>query len=507
MTESGPIATFPDSAATRVTVGEEPVGIAAFLAVCAGAEVAVDDASWQRTKAAEQALEKLLDSGASVYGVTTGYGASSGSRIAPRNREAFQLATIRSHACGSGPALPWARARGVWLAKTLSLLTGLTGAGVALVDTMAALLNAGFAPLIPRTGSLGASGDLIPSGHAALALLGEGGVLRADGTTLPAVDALAIAGVPAVVLGPRDGLSLVNGTAVTTSLTAHACGESARLLAVTEVVAAAALEAFGGHVGAFDPAVTAARPHPGALAAAAGVRRALAGVEPTGLSRNGMHDPYAWRCLPQVHGAARDACGWASSTCEIELQSCTDNPMILSEGTVVSGGNFHGAPLGLVSDTLRLAVGEVAALSRQRTSHLAGSLGREPSAEVPVGGIGLTMVMTTATASLLEISSTGTGTGHWLPVDAVEDHVPNSTVAVLHALDVLELARAVVAAEVVATAVVLQRRASPATSVAARWLTDLVGGVDREMRLDRPLAGALERVANLLAEPLVLPSD
>jgi histidine ammonia-lyase len=387
------------------------------------------------------------------------------------------------------------------------MLTGLTGAGVALVDTMAALLNAGFAPIVPRTGSLGASGDLIPSGHAALALLGDGGVLRSDGTTVLALDALEIAGVPAVVPGPRDGLSLVNGTAVTTSLTAHACGEAARLLEVTEVVAAAALEAFGGHIGAFDPSVTGARPHPGAVAAAAGVRRALAGVELTGLGLSGMHDPYAWRCLPQVHGAARDACGWASSTCETELQSCTDNPLILAEGTVVSGGNFHGAPLGLVSDTLRLAVGEVAALSRQRTSHLAASLGREPSVAVPVGGIGLTMVMTTATASLLEISSTGTGTGHWLPVDAVEDHVPNSTIATLHALDVLELARAVVAAEVVATAVVLQRRASPATSVAARWLTDLVDGMDGELRLDHPLAGALERVANLLAEPLVLPSD
>jgi histidine ammonia-lyase len=505
MTGSRRMAGFADRPPARVVVGEQQVGVAGFLAVCAGAEVAVDDASWQRSKTAELALEKLLDSGATVYGVTTGYGASSGSPIAPDDREAFQLATIRSHACGTGPALPWSPARGIWLAKILSLLTGLTGARMALVDTLAALLNAGFAPVVPRTGSLGASGDLIPSGHAALALLGEGSVLRSDGATVLALDALEIAGVRAVVPGPRDGLSLVNGTAVTTSLTAHACGEAARLLEVTEVVAAGALEAFGGHAWAFDPSVTAARPHPGAVAAAAGVRRALAGVDLNGLGLSGMHDPYAWRCLPQVHGAARDACEWASATCETELQSCTDNPLII-EGTVVSGGNFHGAPLGLVSDTLRLAVGEVAALSRQRTSHLAASLGRDPSIEVPVGGIGLTMVMTTATASLLQISSTGTGTGHWLPVDAVEDHVPNSTIAALHALDVVELARAVVAAEVVATAVVLQRRASSATSVAGRWLTDLVGGIDDELRLDYPLTDTLERVGCRLAEPLALPS-
>jgi histidine ammonia-lyase len=496
-----------DGDPTRVVVGEKPIGLDGFLAVCAGAEVAVDDGCWPRARAAEEALEKLLSAGTTVYGVTTGYGASSGSPIAPGDRQAFQLATIRSHACGTGPSLPWARARGVWLAKTLSMLTGLTGAGLSPVETMVALLNAGFAPVVPRTGSLGASGDLIPSGHAALALLGEGDVLRADGTTLAAGDALERAGVPPVVLGPRDGLSLVNGTSVTTALVTHACGEAAGLLAVTEVVAAAALEAFGGHPEAFDPAVVSARAHPGAVAASARVRRALAGVDLTGLGRQGMHDPYAWRCLPQVHGAARDACGWASATCETELESCTDNPLITAEGTVVSGGNFHGAPLGLVSDTLRLGIGEVAALSRQRTSHLAASLAREPSGRVPVGGIGLTMVVTTATASLLEISSTGNGTGHWLPVDSVEDHVPNSTVAALHALQVVDLARAVVAAEVVATAVVLQLRGSPATSVAARWLTQLVTGIDGELRLDRPLTGTLEEVASRLAEPRNLPFE
>jgi histidine ammonia-lyase len=501
MTGTHPEAPLPGGERTPVVVGEKPVGLAAFLDVCAGAEVAVDEASWPRARAAEEALEKLLGAGTIVYGVTTGYGASSASPIAPGDREAFQLATIRSHACGTGPALPWARARGVWLAKTLSMLTGLTGAGLAPVETMVSLLNAGFAPVVPRTGSLGASGDLIPSGHAALALLGEGDVLRPDGSLLAAAEALQLAGVPAVVLGPRDGLSLVNGTSVTTALAAHACGEAARLLTVTEVVAAAALEAFGGHPEAFDPAVVSARAHPGAVAASAWVRRALAGVDLTGLGRQGMHDPYAWRCLPQVHGAARDACGWASSICETELESCTDNPLIVSGGSVVSGGNFHGAPLGLVSDTLRLAVGEVAALSRQRTSHLAACLGRGPSSPVPIGGIGLTMVVTTATASLLEISSTGNGTGHWLPVDSVEDHVPNSTIAALHTLDVLALARAVVAAEVVATAVVLQLRGSPATSAAARWLTDLVGGIDGELRLDRPLTGVLEQVGDLLVAP------
>jgi histidine ammonia-lyase len=488
-----------------VALGRGGLGLADFVAVCQGAHLVVDDGVWDDIRAAEQALEHQLATGATVYGVTTGYGAASGRPIPAPARAEFQLATVRSHACGTGAPLSWSLARGVWLAKMLSISTGLTGAGATLVQTMVALLNAGFGPTVPRTGSLGASGDLIPSGHAALALLGEGDVLRWDEVTVTAAEALVAAGVPAVVPGSRDGLSLVNGTAVTTSLTVHACREVAHLLWVTELVAAASLEAFGGHPEAFAPTITSARAHPGAVAAAAGVRRGLDGVDPARLARQGMHDPYAWRCLPQVHGAARSACEWASSTCETELHSCTDNPLVAADGTIVSGGNFHGAPLGLVADALHLAVGEVAALSRQRTAHLAAWLSREPSGRAQVEGIGLTMVVTTATASLLEISSTGTGTGHWLPVDTAEDHVPNSTIAALHTLEVLEHARAVVAAEVIATTVVLQHSGLAPSSTAARCLTDLVAEVVDDLRLDRPLAGALADLRLRLAEPISLP--
>jgi histidine ammonia-lyase len=502
-----PLDSSTDHLRHAVTVGDTAPDLAGFVAVCEGAELAVADVALERVGDAERALSALLDGGATIYGVTTGYGAASGRAIAVADREAFQLATVRSHACGTGPALAWAPARGVWLAKILSIATGGTGAGVGLVEAMVALLNAGFAPDVPRTGSLGASGDLVPSGHAALALLGEGDVLRRDGSRVAASEALTEAGVPAVRLGPRDGLSLVNGTAATTSLTAYACVESERLLDIAERVAAASLEAVGGHPEAYSPEIVGARPHPGAIAAAAGVRRALDGIDPARLGRHGLHDPYAWWCLPQVHGAARAACGWTASTCAIELASCTDNPLVGPDGTVLSGGNFHGAPLGLVADLLRMAIGEVAALSRQRTSHLAAALHRQGD-EIPLiggiplmGGIGLTMVLTTATASLLEISSTGAGTGNWLPVDTVEDHVPNATIAALHALNVLEHARAVVAAEVVATGVILQGLDAPPTSVGGRWVTSVLHDATAELRLDRPLTDVLERVRRQLRSP------
>ena len=385
-----------------VVVGEGGLTIASYLAVCEGAELLVDEAIWQRIKAAELTFERLLREGTKVYGVTTAYGAASGRQILPAEQTDFQMATVRSHACGTGPSLAWSWARGVWLAKILSISTGLTGARTALVESMVALLNAGLAPIVPRTGSLGASGDLIPSAHAALALLGEGQVLRRDGSAITASAALEMARVSVVELGPRDGLSLVNGTAVTVSLAAHVCAETAKLLVASEWVAMAGLEALGGHVEAFGPIIVGARAHAGAVATAESIRLALAGVDPTRLGRQGLHDPYCWRCIPQVHGASRDACGWALSTCEIELESCTDNPLVAGDGAVVSGGNFHSAPLGLTADMLRLAVGEVAALSRQRTAHLTTSLAHGEANE-PVEGVGLTMVLTTATASLMEI--------------------------------------------------------------------------------------------------------
>lgn len=481
-----------------VVLGVHGLKGAAFLAVCDGAELLVEEAIWHRIKSAELTFEALLRAGAAVYGVTTAYGAASGRQILPAEQTDFQMATIRSHACGTGPSLarPWAR--GVWLAKILSISTGLTGARVAVVESMVALLNAGFAPVVPRTGSLGASGDLVPSGHAALALLGEGQVLRRDGSTIAASAALEEARVSVVELGPRDGLSLVNGTAVTASLAAHVCAETAQLLVASEWVAMGGLEALGGHVEAFGPTIVGARAHPGAVATAASLRHALAGVEPARLGRQGLHDPYCWRCIPQVHGAARDAYGWAWSTCEIELASCTDNPLVTDDGAVASGGNFHGAPLGLTADTLRLAVGEVAALSRQRTAHLTAALARGGGDE-PVEGVGLTMVLTTATASLMEIASTGIGTGHWLPVDSVEDHVPNATIAALHALDVLAHARAVLAAEAVATAVLLQRGGATPTSAGGKWLLGLAGGSIGTLRLDQPLSHVLEGLAAALA--------
>jgi len=462
--------------------------LARFAAVAAGARVVVPAEAWSRMEASAAKLDALLAAGAVVYGVTTAYGAASGTPIPFDRRPRFQLETLRSHACGTGADLDWAEGRGVWLAKLASLATGRSGARPDLARALADLLNAGLAPAIPETGSLGASGDLIPSAHAALPLVGEGQVLSADGHVGDAGPALIAHGIEQVQLGPRDGLSLVNGTSVTVSLAAHACLAASRLAATAEWLAAAGLEAIGGHQAAFSEPIAEARPHPGVAESSRSVRAGLAGVDPARLGLVGIHDAYAWRCLPQVHGAARHAIAWSSATCQVELTSCSDNPIIAGDGSICSGGNFHGAPLGLAMETLRLATAEVCGLSRQRISQLASRL--EGS-----GGPGLTMVLTSATSSLLVITSMGTATGHWLPVDSVEDHVSNATLAARRARDVLRCGWLILAAEAVALANTLPL---VPTSAAACWVLGLVEHHALAIRLDQPLSATLTTLAGLL---------
>jgi histidine ammonia-lyase len=266
---------------------------------------------------------------------------------------------------------------------------------------------------------------------------------------------------------------------------------------------------LSGHPDAFSAEITDARPHPEAHLVATGVRGWLTGADPQRLGLHGVHDPYAWRCVPQVHGAAASAFGWAAGTCLTELASCTDNPVVTADGGIVSGGNFHAAPLGIPMDAVRLGIGEVAALSRQRITHLARRLPHlepgdtnEDLGRRPTQATGLTMVLTTATAAVLEIGSLGPATGRWLPVDDMEDHVSNATVAARFALTALDLAWTALAAEAISIVVCIQRAGLPARSAGARWLLRLLAelGIEPDaVRLDHPLADTLETLRRGLA--------
>jgi histidine ammonia-lyase len=452
----------------RVELGEAAVDLDAFSAISGGARVFISPSALERARRAAAIFEASIDAGTNVYGVTTGYGSSSATPILPADRPRFQLATLRGSAWGTGALLSWQEARGAWLSKALGILTGHTGARAELVEVIVALLNAGFAPSVPSVGSLGASGDLIPSAHFSLPLVGEGSVLTAEGVSISGAAALEMAGVRPASLGPRDGLSLVNGTAVTTSLSCHACIAAERLLSLASLVVAAGIEAKGGHVEAFAPEVVDARPYHGAIVVAGMVREGLAGAQSGQLGREGVHDSYAWRCVPQVHGTAHSTLTWAKGTCEVELAACTDNPVVDRNGLVYSGGNFHAAPLGVAMDALALAVGEVAGLSRQRLAHLVAF------ASNPIERVSLDMLLTSATALLLEFTSAGPATGRWLPIDSAEDHVSNATLAARRAQFGIESTFDILAAECLAIAATFERAAAEPQSAAGHWLVGIV---------------------------------
>jgi histidine ammonia-lyase len=311
-----------------------------------------------------------------VYGISTGFGALSLTRIAPDRRKALQQALVRSHAAGMGPPIEREVVRAMMLLRARTLAMGYSGVRPVVVERLVDLLNAGITPVVPEHGSLGASGDLAPLAHMSLALLGEGDVLSPiDPTTTPApaAQALAGAGLQPIELEVKEGLALLNGTDGMLGMLVLACHDAARLLATADVAAAMSVEALLGTDRVFAADLHALRPHPGQSASAANLTRLLAGSE---IVASHLHhdarvqDAYSMRCAPQVLGAARDTLDFARTIAGRELGSAIDNPVILADGRVESNGNFHGAPLGYACDFLAIALTDVASVAERRIDRL-----------------------------------------------------------------------------------------------------------------------------------------
>jgi histidine ammonia-lyase len=488
------------------TTGVSPADVDAVA--CGEVLVWGDDLGTMLHRAAAE-FDTVLAAGARVYGVTTEVADRSSFDIPPENRPAYQLATLRSHACGTGAVLDRRAARAVWVTKVASLATCRSGCSVQVVQALTDALNAGLAPAIPTTGSLAASGDLVPSAHAALPLLGEGELLAESGRPVPAAPLLSAHGLTPVTLGPRDGLSLVNGTSMTSALATVALLEAERVVAAADVLAAAGVEVRPGHRDAFAEQVISARPHPGARVAADRVGRALgsAGTASRSAGQN-FHDAYAWRCVPQVHGAAQDAIAYLRSAVVTELASCTDNP-IMGAGRVWSGGNFHAAPLGIPVDSVTVAVTVLAGLSRQRLVRMMSARPLPAWLVGPGGNFGLSMLVATATAHVLELGGLTPASTRWLPVDDVEDHVANATAAARQLRTAVDGARHVLAAEAIAIAAAADLRGHCPVGPGLRAVHALVRGVCEPPAADRSEAAALTALApriDTLAD-LVPPTD
>lgn len=337
-----------------------------------GARAELADSARIRMSERRAVVERAVEAGIPVYGVNTGFGAMSEIAIPPESLAALQRNLVRSHAAGVGDPLPVAETRAMMLLRANVLATGYAGARATLVDTLLAMLDAGLSPVVPEQGSVGASGDLAPLAHLALALIGEGRVRR-DGGEDSAATMLAAAGIKPVTLEAKEGLALINGTQAHTAIAAIAWHDLASLWHIAHIAAAMSLDALLGTPDAFDERIQIARGQRGQMESAAVLRELLRGSGIRESHRYGdarVQDAYALRCVPQVHGPALDAIQFAGGVIERELNAATDNPLVLESGELLSGGNFHGQAVGMVADMLAIVVANIAVMSERRIDRI-----------------------------------------------------------------------------------------------------------------------------------------
>ncbi len=444
-----------------------------------GAPVGLDVHARGRMQEARDVIEDLVAEGAVVYGVTTGFGDLASTFIEPAQAGLLQENLLMSHAAGVGRPFPREIVRAMLLLRANTLALGHSGCRPVLVDRLLAFLGAGIHPVVPEQGSLGASGDLAPLAHLALPLIGRGQVELA-GQTVPAMLALREAGLEPLTLEAKEGLALLNGTQMMSAIGALLLADADRLTRTASVAAAMSVEALLGTDVAFAAAYQLARPHPGQVEVAAELRYLL---RDSGLQRahhgstHKVQDPYSLRCVPQVHGAIRDALDHLRRVLDIELNSATDNPLVFpgggvadeatmatGGGRVISGGNFHGEPIALALDFAKLALAELGSISERRTALLVDARlnGGLPPFLASASGVESGMMIYQYTAAALV--SEHKVLAHPASVDSIptsanqEDHVSMGSIAARHAREVLIGVERILAIELVVAAQALDLR-------------------------------------------------
>jgi len=337
-----------------------------------GVTLTLDEQAQEAILRAQQTVDEIVASGKVVYGINTGFGKLAQTQIPAARLADLQRNLVLSHSVGLGDLLPDSVTRLVMATKIISLARGHSGVRAALIDALLTLFNAGVMPCIPEKGSVGASGDLAPLAHLSLMLLGEGQV-RVEGALISARDGLASVGLEPFVLGPKEGLALLNGTQVSTALALRGLFEAENLMAAGLVAGALSLEAIKGSLKPYDARIHQARGQRGQIAVAAAVETLVNGSEILGSHANcgRVQDPYSVRCVPQVMGACLDNLTHAARVLQIESNAASDNPLVFSDsGDVISGGNFHAEPVAFAADIIALAVAEIGAISERRMALL-----------------------------------------------------------------------------------------------------------------------------------------
>jgi histidine ammonia-lyase len=461
-----------------------------------------------RMEGARRVVEEAVDSDAVVYGVTTGFGALATTRVEREMAAEMQAALVRSHAAGVGHMLPNEMVRSMLLLRARTLSQGHSGVRPAVVERLLDLLRLDLLPVVPDRGSVGASGDLAPFAHLALPVIGEGWLIE-DGEAHPADQVLARHGLEPLVLEPKEGLSLLNGTEGMLSFGVLASDRAHRILEAADLACAMSIEALLGSVRPLRPEIHALRPHPGQARSAARIRRLVEGSEIVASHRDdfthAVQDAYSVRCAPQVHGAARDVIEYADEVFERELGAVVDNPIVFPEtGEVISGGNFHGQPLAFALDFMAIALAEIGSISERRTDRILDperSSGLEPFLATSPGlNSGFMITQYTAAALVAE----NRVLSHPASVDSVptsglqEDHVSMGWGAGRKLGTVLDNTSRVVAVELLCAAEGAERRAPLRPGSGTRRALEIIREVVPPLEQDRPPSPDIEAIAYLI---------
>ena len=471
--------------------------------------VALDRASEQLVRAAAKLVAEAADGDVAVYGINTGFGDLSQVRIARPDLAKIQLNLLRSHAAGVGEPLPQDVTRAILLLRANTLASGRSGVRPETIDLLLDLLNRGVHPVIPMHGSVGASGDLAPLAHAALVLVGEGEATF-EGKVLGGAEALKRADLRPIELAPKEALALINGTQVMTAIGCLALHDAEILSTSADIVGALSAEALRATDTAWDASLNAERPHPGQELVAANLRRLVHGSPIIASHRVGdprVQDPYSIRCMPQVHGASRDALAYTRRVLEIEINSVTDNPLVFAEEKrIVSGGNFHGQPVAIALDLATIAVAELADISEARIDRMTnGHTSGLPPFLTTAAGTNSGFMVTQYTAAALVTENrmrSFPAAVESLPTSAgMEDHVSMGVHAAHKLAAVVRNTRDVLAIEALCAAQgldLLDAETGPGVEEARRVVRERSARVDEDRSLAPDIAAMSDAIANEL---------
>jgi histidine ammonia-lyase len=460
--------------------------------------------SLEKVRASRRSVEEIVLNGDTVYGINTGFGKLSDVRIPDQEVDSLQLHLIRSHACGVGDPLPERVSRAMVVLRLNALLKGFSGVREEIVERLCELVNLKIHPRIPSQGSLGASGDLAPLSHLALVLMGEGDVYY-EGNVYPTKHVYQKLQLTPIQLKAKEGLALINGTQAMTAIGVVNYIEAEQLALICDWVSSMSLESLEGIIDAFHPAIHEARGYTEQIEVARRIREMTSGSRlVTYQGEKRVQDAYSLRCIPQVHGATWQSLAYVKDKLEIEMNAATDNPLILNEGRlIVSGGNFHGQPIALAMDFLKIGISELANISERRVERLVNPQLNDLPAFLSVdpGVQSGAMIMQYVAASLVSENKT---LAHPASVDSIpssanqEDHVSMGTIGARHASMIIENAYKVLAIELICAMQALEYRGVEKAAPVTKSLWEAARTVVPSIVEDRVFSNDIERLSRWL---------